>query len=97
MPSRGYEEGSDEDTDRVGTDRQSADKQFVDDLTAANRCKAFLLGGGVEISKDTLREIAHLCSIFQDDIDEFERYYEVYERAYNRQPLRFRLLRRFRR
>jgi hypothetical protein len=48
------------------------DQQFLDDLSAANRLKSFLVGRGQRISEDASRGIAQLVSDFASDLAEYE-------------------------
>jgi hypothetical protein len=49
-----------------------ADEQFLDDLSAANRLKSFLVGRGQQLSQDTSRDIGQLLLIFGGDIKQYE-------------------------
>jgi hypothetical protein len=47
------------------------DRQFVDDLVAANRFKTFLVARGAPVPKEVLKGLGDLSSDFSPDIDRF--------------------------
>jgi hypothetical protein len=61
--------------------KEPADVQFMDDLSAANRFKSFLVGAGAGVPSDVLRGLGALSSAFSDDVSKYESYLRMPAKA----------------
>jgi hypothetical protein len=59
-------------TDLYADAKIAAEEQFLDDLSAANRCKTFLVGVGAGVPNDVLKGLGALTSAFSGDLAIYE-------------------------